>query len=300
MKDRFKYLFQSLLMPLFAILLFLVVYLVQVSTLQSMKSSFWISVGDSAAKRISQQIVKSLPNAILEASVGISDVPPASCARSAYLVTTFGGADENEKALAVVLSAGPEVASVCSGTMFESIPHSEGSAYDWKITALYLAASLIFIAIFLASKRWLPPNNRAENYWAVVGWTLACAVIVVAANIVIFTLWSSPLDSAVADNQSFGQSSIFYLILTIAVAPLVEEAAYRAWLIPTASKGISQNGAVALSAVLFSVYHLPANGHEWAFYFFAGISLSLLWVRTRSLLACVIAHATVNAFTFIT
>lgn len=257
-------------------------------------------MGDSAAKRISQQIVKSLPNAILEASVGISDVPPASCARSAYLVTTFGGADENEKALAVVLSAGPEVASVCSGTMFESIPHSEGSAYDWKITALYLAASLIFIAIFLASKRWLPPNNRAENYWAVVGWTLACAVIVVAANIVIFTLWSSPLDSAVADNQSFGQSSIFYLILTIAVAPLVEEAAYRAWLIPTASKGISQNGAVALSAVLFSVYHLPANGHEWAFYFFAGISLSLLWVRTRSLLACVIAHATVNAFTFIT
>lgn len=88
------------------------------------------------------------------------------------------------------------------------------------------------------------------------------------------------------------------LIAVFAVfsASIVEELAFRVWFITHAAKAISAPMAMALSSLAFMAIHTPANTVEVVWYLMVGVILGVLWIRTRSLLACILAHSVINVW----
>jgi len=81
------------------------------------------------------------------------------------------------------------------------------------------------------------------------------------------------------------------LVAVIFSEPLLEELAFRAWLIPIAERAVGTAGAAALSALLFASVQLPFGWSGFAPALLVGGVLAATYVRARSLLACVVANA---------
>jgi uncharacterized protein len=96
---------------------------------------------------------------------------------------------------------------------------------------------------------------------------------------------SGPLDAA-------------YSLAAIAFAPAIcEELLFRGALLPALHRAFGAGLAVAASAFLFAVIHLDL--YRFLFAAAVGVGLGLLRLRTGSVLPPLIAHALLNAATFV-
>lgn len=86
-------------------------------------------------------------------------------------------------------------------------------------------------------------------------------------------------------------------VLAIFSAPIVEEFAFRAWFLTHASRAIGAVAALVVSTLAFIMIHQPDHPIAYLWFGLVGIILGLLWLRTRSLLACITAHAMINIWT---
>lgn len=85
------------------------------------------------------------------------------------------------------------------------------------------------------------------------------------------------------------------MLVVILAMPLIEEFVFRAWFLTYASRAIGSVLALAISSLAFAAVHAPTDTPVFIWYLASGFVLGILWSQTRSLLACVVAHATVNA-----
>ncbi len=96
-----------------------------------------------------------------------------------------------------------------------------------------------------------------------------------------------------------GPIDALYSVLAIAIGPAVcEELLVRGVVLPSVARPLGVPAAVAVSAVVFGLIHLDL--YRLAFTVVAGIVLGLLRVSTGSLLAPMVAHATLNTITLVT
>jgi membrane protease YdiL (CAAX protease family) len=95
------------------------------------------------------------------------------------------------------------------------------------------------------------------------------------------------------------QFDIFAWIFFVVLAPFTEEILFRAWLLDAWRKIISPTAALLLSSIVFSAVH-PMGWVANLIFIVPGLLLGGLWLRTRSLAACVIAHSSYNAFVLFT
>lgn len=128
---------------------------------------------------------------------------------------------------------------------------------------------------------------------------LGAVVLIIGANIFLLGSGLFTSEQYVVSEPTLPGQLMFYFALTVFIAPFVEELSFRAWMIPIASKAIGPLRAVIFSTFLFSAHHSPSGVLEWMFYLVAGGALSFLWLQTRSLATCVLAHAAANASTFL-
>ncbi|WP_306581845.1 CPBP family intramembrane glutamic endopeptidase, partial [Dokdonella sp.] len=82
-------------------------------------------------------------------------------------------------------------------------------------------------------------------------------------------------------------------------APIYEEYLFRAWALERYRRALPAWLALALSSFWFVLPHAPGNLADAGMLFGGGIVLGLLWLRTRSLPACIIAHGLYNSFQII-
>jgi membrane protease YdiL (CAAX protease family) len=102
-----------------------------------------------------------------------------------------------------------------------------------------------------------------------------------------FTFRESPFDLR-------AEASLAIVGLALAV-PLIEEYAFRAFALERSAAILGPGGALLLTSLLFAVLHFPDGLVMSLMYLLVGLWLGLLWLRFRSLLLNVIAHATHNA-----
>lgn len=94
-------------------------------------------------------------------------------------------------------------------------------------------------------------------------------------------------------------------VLAIAVAPaLCEETLFRGILLPSLARRLAPFFAILVSAALFAAIHVDAAGSQIAFdrvpfALLMGVALGALRLRTGTLVAPMLAHATVNTLTFL-
>ncbi|HZF98413.1 MAG TPA: type II CAAX endopeptidase family protein [Pseudoxanthomonas sp.] len=93
-----------------------------------------------------------------------------------------------------------------------------------------------------------------------------------------------------------GSLSLVSLLVVATLIPFLEELSFRAWMIPLAGQSIGTAGAVAYSTAVFTLTHEMYDASHMLTYTLAGLVLAGLWLRTRSLTACVLAHGAYNAW----
>jgi membrane protease YdiL (CAAX protease family) len=88
-------------------------------------------------------------------------------------------------------------------------------------------------------------------------------------------------------------SILLYFITTVLAQPFVEECYFRGILFTAAYRSIGRFGSVALTAVLFGLFHI-GNYRLILVYVTLGIILAITRIRTRSVAACFALHAAYN------
>lgn len=227
---------------------------------------------------------------------------PSACGDSAHEFSLGGlRAEQAQAALSILESYARDAgARVCQTNTFIINEHPDPvtAPPGARLASAILQSALIPCGITLliywafASQLQLQPNagGQALRVQASVGALAAMIGVLALAGITwLFRTagWSShePTLGTLADLGP-------YLLVAILLSePLLEELAFRAWLLPIAERAVGTVAAVALSSLLFASVHLPFGLEEFASALVVGGLLAATYLRTRSLLACVVANA---------
>ncbi len=189
---------------------------------------------------------------------------------------------------------------VCEGPVFTytQVPLSSGLGKNFYGLSWLLLLVLSYGLILLIYRKFGTPKGVmpvADNFMRLFASGLIAAGLLYLIKTLVFD-WDSAYKSlpSLAVNKEFLLTIPVVLSIGILI-PLIEETAFRAWLIPLASQSVGQVGAVVLSTTMFALTHWIFDWSSFIFYISAGIIFSTLWVLTRSLFSCVLAHGAYNS-----
>ena len=100
--------------------------------------------------------------------------------------------------------------------------------------------------------------------------------------------------------SAFGEGSSYVgiIITTVVVAPIAEEVLLRGIILKGLLSKHSAFIAILASSLLFGAIH--GNLHQFILAVVIGLFFGWMFVKTKSLLLCILAHAFFNALNFIT
>lgn len=227
---------------------------------------------------------------------------PAGCLGTAHEFS-FGGlrAEQAQAARSLLESHAAEAgARVCQSNIFIINEHPDpiATTSSARLASALLQSALLpcgfAVLIYWAFARQLrlQPNAGGQplRVQARIGAMAALSGSVALAAFV----WLLPSAGVASPEPVPGTLADLgpYLLVGILVSePLLEELAFRAWLIPIAERAIGSAGAALLSTLLFALLQLPFGWTGFAHTLVVGSVLAVTYLRTRSLLSCVIANA---------
>jgi len=88
------------------------------------------------------------------------------------------------------------------------------------------------------------------------------------------------------------------LVLGLVLGPILEESFFRGCLLPILACSFGKILAVVLTALLFALFHSPANLVHWASFTWTGIAYGWIRLSSRSTTAPAFAHAAYNLALF--
>ena len=95
--------------------------------------------------------------------------------------------------------------------------------------------------------------------------------------------------------EEFRGTNIVLIMIVLGVsAPVIEEYLFRALLLHRLCKSLNQMVALMVTSIVFAVAHFPSDWVVAIALLMIGTAIGVLWLRTRSLLACIVAHSTYN------
>lgn len=120
-----------------------------------------------------------------------------------------------------------------------------------------------------------------------------------AVMLLSFVLPPEVISSQTAHSDSIlSAGMLLAVIYTVFIAPLCEELVFRGLMISSLEGGMKKPVAVLVTAVLFSLVHLPsliALGYT----FLLGLILGFVYIKTKSLLPCILLHMAFNASNYL-
>jgi membrane protease YdiL (CAAX protease family) len=136
-----------------------------------------------------------------------------------------------------------------------------------------------------------PPT--AILYGALAGLSIYATVSLIASS--VGYLGGGP--TAVGSTGIIRQELIWSLLPAILAVPLVEEFIFRALLQERVSRVMHPALALLYSSLVFTGAHLPISITHAVGLFVFSVLIGVIWMSTRSLWACALAHAVFNALT---
>lgn len=166
---------------------------------------------------------------------------------------------------------------------------------------LIIAAGMtvgILALVFLARKKrftreiWLIPV-RTSSLWPVIiaGAALSFVICVGFAYIP----WPESLLNSYDELYSVAEDSSYIgIIVTILIAPIIEEIIFRGLVFTRLCTGMPAAAALILASTLFGAMH---GTLIWAAYgFIGGVCMTLVFMKYRSIIASILFHAVFNLF----
>lgn len=182
--------------------------------------------------------------------------------------------------------------------------YSRGLSYNTSPagTGTVSYAVSVFTAAVLALVFWWVVRSRGTVGKDVRGGTRETIISALSATVVAFVaaIVYGLFLQLVGVSRVPGQPSLqtltpSLLLAAVVFAPVAEEVIFRFWLLDRMIPAIGSPAALLLSSVVFSAIHMDLEPFAFGSRLITGLALGLLWLRTFSLGACVLAHGLFNA-----
>ena len=171
------------------------------------------------------------------------------------------------------------------------------------------SALLIFTSVILGPLKYRVPISKLGlkvhegSTFTVLATSSAVLLSVLVFNTIYGAVvshlgWSTLEPPELPFGPNLGMVSLLFAgLLVTVVGPIAEEVFFRGFALPGLARSFGPVGAALTSSLLFSLAH--ASPSILIPTFFAGLLLAWLYLRTRSLLSCVIVHGAQNAVAYI-
>jgi len=146
------------------------------------------------------------------------------------------------------------------------------------IMALYLILKVRHRRPVLQALGWVGPHPRCVMVAPLLGLLLAGMAICVHGH--AQNTRTMPLVEAV--------------MLGVVLGPILEESFFRGCLLPVLAGSLTNGLAVILTALVFALFHNPANLAHWVSFSASGVAYGWIRVTSRSTTAATLTHAAYN------
>lgn len=179
-------------------------------------------------------------------------------------------------------------------------------AWVTQIVAYLLPVALLLFVLPWVARRPLGAIGLVRPTWRIVLFGVAGAVLMTLVVTALGTLeeqaFHIKVDQTAVEilKHASGIDAYGFAFMALAIAPFVEELAFRGFFFNAFERYLPTAAAVVISALLFGLVHWEPH-NPWAVVplFGSGIVLAALYARTRALTATMIAHALFNSVTVI-
>ncbi|RPF57041.1 CPBP family intramembrane glutamic endopeptidase [Aquisalibacillus elongatus] len=161
----------------------------------------------------------------------------------------------------------------------------------------------MFIATLFIIKLLMPERNEMRSgpaygkmvLWSILGVFLAFMAQYIASLINISLLGIDPTEGSenTAQIMEIIEQNIYFIILPIIFAPLLEEIIFRKIIFGQLYKKINFFFAAVLSSVVFSILHLDFT--FFLTYLAMGLVFAYLYVKTKRIIVPILVHMAMNA-----
>jgi len=133
-----------------------------------------------------------------------------------------------------------------------------------------------------------------------LGWVWPCTAYVIVAPLLGVLLAAGVSIYLRLRGQSTPTMPLVEIvILGLMLGPILEESFFRGCLLPVLAHTVGKSFAVVLTALLFALFHSPANLAHWASFTGTGVAYGWIRVTSRSTTAPALAHAAYNLALFL-
>ncbi len=157
-----------------------------------------------------------------------------------------------------------------------------------------MIVSLILVLYLVLKLRHRRPVLRP------LGWVWPCTAYVIVAPLLGVLLAAGVSVYLRLHVQSTPTMPLVEIvILGLVLGPILEESFFRGCLLPVLAHTVGKSFAVVLTALLFALFHSPANLAHWASFTGTGVAYGWIRVTSRSTTAPALAHAAYNLALFL-
>jgi membrane protease YdiL (CAAX protease family) len=204
----------------------------------------------------------------------------------------------------VVQTAAVVVVEVAGGNV-DLLTDSDGATIGFTLVLdLALIACSIGVVRWLAAGRPSPAafGLRVPDKAPAFGWTLAVYASFWAFAVVVGLIAGEPEEQDIVTDLKAEDSVLVlagFAVMTCLVAPLAEEFFFRGFLFRVLHERIGAVLGVLITGLAFGLVHLPSG--DWIgtiVLSLFGMALCVLFLRTSSLLPCIMLHAFHNSISF--
>jgi uncharacterized protein len=207
------------------------------------------------------------------------------------------------KAILILLSL--FVLQVIIGVII-SIPLAIFSSVE-KIDQMVLSVIIVPISYILTIQYLVKSSSLSikeyvsfKNFPLAMLWFLVFAPLIYVLNVQINELifrFVEPGGYFYDMLMGLAEVSFSTVVLVLLVAPVFEELLFRGVILPAFLSQYSQKMSVALSSILFSLYHI--NPYQFLPTFILGVTVSIVFIRSRSVILCILFHMLYNSVMYL-
>ena len=309
-RDRATTLMLSLLLPLAAVALLVAFSVGTVVLAEQDRAIVWAQGTPAQLAEMQRKVLANPWFGNGRSALPSAHAPlPAACGASAreFSFASLRSTDGQAAREILELIAAQTGAQVCVTDLFIVNELPDASQQSWLqeaastvlLASLLPCAAVVLLYALMADKLGLATllgdRGRWTNHvaWGLGAGAAASLLMALGHHFAEYSAGVSP--SPPLTLQTVGFPLAFALLVSI---PVMSELAFRGWMQTIAERGIGVLPAAALTAGVFAAANLPEDAWGTVGFLGLGALLSALYLRTRSLLACMLAHVQVSAWAF--
>lgn len=161
----------------------------------------------------------------------------------------------------------------------------------------------VLLPIFLKQRCYLPEVKESAGIKVIItgivfalGASFAVSLLMEPLNSIMQNIIPDGGYNTVNDTLTSSGTLFIQFVYIVIIGPIAEEIMFRGFIFNRLMSKMPAWGAVVVSGALFGIFHM--NSVQSILAFFIGVAIAILYIKTRSIIACMVFHIINNGFSF--